>query len=93
MARRRKIPQIVNPVSRYMMASYGYYVLNRSLITDGEFDQLGVYLLENKEKYKDHPHIKLLDDDTLKAGTYLGEYPNIVKNATVRYIKEYRVWV
>lgn len=79
---------ILNPVSRYMMCSYAYYELNHSLIADEEFDQLAVYLLENKDTYKDHPHMKLLDDDTLRAGTYLGKYPEIVKSATKRYIKE-----
>lgn len=81
---------IHNPVSRYMMCSYAYYELNNPLIADEEFDQLAVYLLENKQKYKDHPHMKLLDDDTLCAGTYLGKYPEIVKRATKHYIKEHK---
>ena len=36
-------------------------------------------MLENWKKIK-HPHKKLINLDNLKAGTYLGKYPTIVKD-------------
>ena len=39
----------------------------------------------------DHPHKYLLTKDMLEAGTYLGEYPNIVKGAVGDYIRENRL--
>ena len=76
-----------NPVARYLMCSYAYYVLDKNLITDQEFDELGKHILENWDAI-DHPHKYLLTKDMLEAGTYLGEYPNIVKGAVADYIRE-----
>jgi hypothetical protein len=52
-------------------------------MSDGEFDQLAVYLLENYDKYESHPHCPTEDD--LRAGTYLGDYPSIVIAALEQY--------
>ena len=78
---------IPNPVSRYLMASYAYYVLNDPLMTDGEFDELAKQLLDEYEVWKAHPHCPTVDD--LRAGTYLGKYPEQVRIATEIY-KDYR---
>lgn len=82
---------IENKISKYMMCSYAYYELNHPLISDGEFDSLARELLETIDDLPDHPHKDLLDKETLSAGTYLGEYPEIVKSATIRYINENRI--
>ena len=74
-----------NPVHRYMMCSYAYYQMDESLIPDAEFDALAKQLLEEYDKWKDHPHCP--SQDNLRAGTYLGEYPTIVKIATHLYLK------
>ena len=69
------------------MCSYAYYKLDKNLITDQEFDQLAKHILDNWDAI-DHPHKYLLTKDMLEAGTYLGEYPNIVKGAVGDYIRE-----
>ena len=79
-----------NPVAKYLMCSYAYYVLDKNLITDQEFDELGKHILDNCDAI-DHPHKYLLTKDMLVAGTYLGEYPNIVKGAVGDYIRENRL--
>jgi hypothetical protein len=72
-----------SPVGIYMMAAYAYYVDAEPILQDHEFDELAVYLLENYDKYKTHPHCPTEDD--LRAGTYLGEYPTIVQGALMIY--------
>ncbi len=72
-----------NPVAMYLMSSYAYYRGCDPIMTDGEFDALAVYLLENYDKYKSHPHCPTEDD--LRAGTYLGHYPTIVHVALEQY--------
>ncbi len=69
------------------MCAYAYYELDEPLISDTEFDMLGKEILENWDAI-DHPHKKLLTKEMLEAGTYLGEYPNIVKGAVGNYKKE-----
>ena len=76
-----------NPIAKYLMCSYAYYKLDKNLIADQEFDQLAKDILENWDAI-DHPHKYLLTKDMLEAGTYLGEYPNIVKGAVGDYIRE-----
>ena len=77
---------IPNPVHRYMIASYLYYNRYESIMTDHEFDQLAVHLLENYDEYKSHPHCPTEDD--LRAGTYLGDYPQIVTVAAETYLRQ-----
>ena len=74
-----------NPVAMYLMASYACYYGCDPIMTDGEFDRLAVYLLKNYDRYKSHPHCPTEDD--LRAGTYLGDYPTIVKIALDQYRK------
>ena len=76
-----------NPIAKYLMCSYAYYQLYKPLIEDFEFDQLAKDILENWNNIQ-HMHKHLLNKDMLVAGTYLGEYPNIVKGAVGNYIRE-----
>jgi len=73
-----------NPISFYLMCSYAYYMLDESFITDHEFDTLARWLLKNYDSIE-HQHKHLISKDSLKAGTYLGEYPDIVVIATFIY--------
>ena len=73
-----------HPISRYMMASYAYYVEDDPIITDAMFDQCAKNILEHWDTLE-HPHKHLLSKDMLEAGTYLGKYPEIVKNAVANY--------
>lgn len=74
-----------NPVHRYLMCSYAYYQLDESILPDAEFDALAKQLLNEYDKWKDHPHCPTEDD--LRAGTYLGDFPMIVEIATQIYLK------
>lgn len=76
-----------NPIAKYLMCAYAYYVLDDPLISDTEFDMLGKEILANWDNIE-HMHKHLLTKDMLVAGTYLGEYPNMVKGAVADYMKE-----
>ena len=75
-----------HPIAKYLMCAYAYYVEDKPLISDNEFDELSKYLLKNREKYKGHVHYDLVTVGDLEAGTYLGKYPTRVVNA----VKDYR---
>ena len=62
------------------MCSYAYYIKDNPLVSDEEFDQLAQFILENYDAI-DHPHKSLVTKADLEAGTYLGDYPAIVKGA------------
>ena len=74
-----------NPIAKYLMCSYAYYKLDKNLITDHEFDQLGKDILANYDNIE-HMHKHLVTKEMLNAGTYLGDYPTMVRSATVNYI-------
>ena len=67
-------------VPLYLIAAYAYYIEDDSLISDDCFDWLAKLLKEHWEEIT-HRHKKHLTLDDLSAGTYLGEYPSIVKGA------------
>jgi hypothetical protein len=68
----------------YLMASYAYYMLDRSIMPDEEFDGLCKRLLEEFD-FIEHPHKHLIDESSLEAGTGYGlreeEYPGMCKGA------------
>lgn len=68
------------------MCAFAYYQLDTNLIPDSEFDQLAKDILANYDNIE-HMHKHLVTKKDLDAGTYLGEYPNIVIGATHDYIK------
>lgn len=76
-------------VSWYLMASWGYYHRDLSLISDGLFDELCVQLIASWDKVQYHPHAKVLDIEALRAGTGYqikeADYPMIVRSA-VRFL-------
>lgn len=66
---------------QYLMASYLYYVENRSILSDTEFDQLCMDLLAGWDQL-DHRHKHLTTKEDLEAGTgYAIQYPSIVIGA------------
>lgn len=66
---------------QYLMASYLYYVENRSILSDTEFDQLCKELLDAWDQI-DHRHKHLTTKEDLEAGTgYAIQYPSIVIGA------------
>lgn len=74
-----------NLIARYLMCAYAYYVEDDPLISDSEFDQLGKDILQNYDNIE-HMHKHLVTKKDLEAGTYLGEYPALVKGA----VRDYR---
>ena len=69
------------------MCAYAYYELDKPLISDTEFDLLAKDILNYWDNIE-HMHKYLLTKDMLEAGTYLGEYPNMVKGAVGNYMRE-----
>ena len=72
----------------YLMASYAYYQEDDPILTDHMFDELAKNILE---KWYDitHYHKHLLTIDDLKAGSYLGEYPERVKGG-LKHVRSMR---
>ena len=75
-----------SPIAKSLLCAYAYYQLDTNLIPDGEFDQLAKDILANYDNIE-HMHKYLVTKKDLDAGTYLGEYPTIVRSATKQYIK------
>lgn len=75
-----------NPIAKYLMCAYAYYKEDSPLISDAEFDELAKFILANYDAI-DHPHKHLVTKSDLEAGTYLGEYPNMVKGAVKNFRK------
>lgn len=67
-------------VPLYLIAAYAYYVEDDPLISDDCFDWLAKFLKEHWEQIE-HYHKEKITLQDLSAGTYLGEYPSIVKSA------------
>ena len=72
-----------NPVAMYLMAAYAYYMDDDPIMSDHDFDMLAQEILVDWDKWSQHPHCPTQDD--LRAGTYLGEYPTIVRGALDAY--------
>lgn len=70
----------------YLMAAYAYYVQDDPIITDGCYDSIVEKLLQNWDTIT-HRHKCMICLDSLRAGTFLGEYPQIVEGA-VENLKE-----
>jgi NAD-dependent DNA ligase len=75
-----------NPIAKYLMCAYAYYVEDDPLISDAEFDELAQYLLDNWDDV-DHRHKWYVSKSDLKAGTFLGKYPSMVQGA----VKSWRI--
>lgn len=65
----------------YLMASYAYYVEDNPIMSDAAFDRLARKTLDNFDKIVHH-HKEALSEEMLRAGTFIGEYPTRVKDAT-----------
>lgn len=73
----------------YLMASYGYYVRDESLMSDADFDRV-CHMLNDQWDEIEHVHKAIVDRAALSAGTcMLGreEYPTMVKGAACRLLK------
>ena len=68
-------------VPYYLMMAYRYYVKDDPMVSDSLFDMTAKKLLKEWENIK-HFHKYLLNTDMLVAGTYIGDYPTIVEDAS-----------
>lgn len=62
----------------YLMASYAYYEQSDPILSDSFFDEMGKTMLAVWDDIE-HFHKDLISIEDLKAGTYLGKYPERVK--------------
>ena len=69
------------------MCAYAYYKEDSPLISDAEFDELAKWLLDNYDSVE-HMHKYLITKGDLEAGTFLGEYPQMVISAVKNYRKK-----
>ncbi len=78
-------------LQRYLIYSYAYYILDKSLVTDAQFDGLAKILLEHYDDFE-HRHKHLISKDDLIAGTLYGlpagMYPGMAVGAAKHLIKE-----
>lgn len=75
-------------VSHYLVASYCYYHLNQSPMTDEAFDLLCVRLRDNYKKLN-HTHLHLVEFESLSAGTCMlrmEQFPQIVQMSADMYM-------
>lgn len=74
-------------VAWYLMASYLYYHEDFSLLSDGLYDRLCRKILK-RWKFIKHPHKRLLDRGSLRAGTGYAirkrNYPSMCVSAAMR---------
>ena len=64
----------------YLMAAYAYYKQDDPIFSDSFFDSMGKTMLECWDDIE-HRHKELINEDDLKAGTYLGKYPGIIEGS------------
>lgn len=75
--------------SIYMVTSFLYYQMNRSVITDSEFDQLCKELDAGYDDFE-HQHKHLVDREQFAAGTgYAIKYPLMVQGAARHMLDHY----
>lgn len=65
----------------YLMAAYAYYEEDDPILSDRTFDLIAKKILEHWDEIE-HRHKNVLTKDMLTAGTFIGEYPSMIKGAT-----------
>lgn len=64
----------------YILTSYAYYVEDDPIVSDSYYDELAKFVMLYWDDI-DHYHKHYLNEDALKAGSYLGDYPPIAETA------------
>lgn len=82
-------------ISFFLSASYAYYIVYHSLLSDTCFDNLCKWMLEHYDELE-HQHKHLVSKDALRAGTGYhikeDQYPLIVKVTTEQMISDINLW-
>lgn len=74
-----------------MIHSYLYYVLDETLISDGEFNQMCQQLILDWDKLE-HPHKHLVTLEDLKASTgAFIKFPKMVEGAAYQVLRDHRL--
>lgn len=76
----------VSPVAWWLMSSFSYYVLNKTIVSDETFDWIGRYIHDNWESIK-HPNKRLIRRNGTFSGYYVRSYPTRCKVATWRILE------
>lgn len=75
--------------ANYLILSYAYYKLNKSLVSDGQFDLLCKTLLDNFDSFE-HKYKHLVTKDDLEAGTgFAIQYPTELEHALTIAVKNW----
>lgn len=78
-------------VPQFLIASYLYYIEDKSIISDHLFDKMCKELLNNWNQIE-HRHKHLITEGDLRAGTGFAlkeeDYPNIVKNSAKKLLQK-----
>lgn len=81
-------------LQKYLMASYIYYVLNKSVMPDEEYDKIAQLLLKYWDQFE-HQHKHLLTKDDLGATTLYAlraeDYPLMVRGGADRWLREMKL--
>ena len=76
-------------IGQYLIHCYLYYICNRPVIDDYEFDKICKELLESWDTIE-HMHKHLVSKEDLAAGTGFAikyhDYPEIVKSCAARLL-------
>jgi hypothetical protein len=77
-------------VHQYLLASFAYYIMHTSPMTDDAFDYVCEKLLQEYDNFE-HQHKKYIDKEALKAGTAYHmketDYPSIVQHSADLYVQ------
>ena len=67
----------------FLMAAYSYYIEDDPILSDAQFDRLVKRMIEHWDEIEHH-HKECISFEYLQAGTFLGAYPTITKDAVKR---------
>ena len=63
----------------YIMCAYAYYKQDDPIVSDETFDKLAIILTKAWDQI-DHPNKGWITLDMVKAGTFLGDYPEWIES-------------
>lgn len=69
----------------FLMAAYAYYEEDNPILTDARFDKLAKMMYNNWDDIEHH-HKEYIDKDALRAGSYVGKYPERTKGG-LKYLR------
>lgn len=75
-------------VPLYLILSYAYYVEDDPLVSDAYYDNMAKQLYKEYDNVN-HMHKHLIVKDALKAGSFVGTYPNIISGAYHDFRRKY----